>query len=148
MSFEPNSSFQPTSSFDPSSFDPAAFAQRWIAAWNRRDIDAVLAEYAEAAIFVTPKAEDIIGRGEVRGKAELRQYWTVASSRIASLVFTYDRVFWDASQRTLTMLYVASIDGVSRRAGEIVTFNAEGWIERGEALYGAFIVGDDSTVDA
>lgn len=141
-------SFKPFSSFAPGSFDPAAFAERWIAAWNRRDIDAVLADYAESAIFVTPKAEDIIGRGEVRGKAELRQYWTVASSRIASLVFTHDRVFWDLSQRALTMLYVASIDGVSRRATEIVTFNAEGQIERGEALYGAFIVGDDSTVDA
>ena len=130
------------------SFDPTQFTRAWIAAWNRRDIDAVLGHYAETAIFVTPKAEDIIGRGEVRGKAELRHYWTTISGQIKSLVFTYDHAFWDPLQRTLTMLYVATIDGVARRATEIVTFDADGLIERGEALYGAFIVGDDSTVDA
>jgi len=26
-----------------------AFAESWIAAWNRRDVDAVLAHYSEAA---------------------------------------------------------------------------------------------------
>ncbi|HVJ40753.1 MAG TPA: nuclear transport factor 2 family protein [Dongiaceae bacterium] len=135
-------------SFDPTPIDPITFTRNWIAAWNRRDIDAVLAHYAETAIFVTPKADSIIGRGEVRGKAELRQYWATISGQINSLVFTPDRALWDPQQRVLTMLYVASIDGVSRRATEIVTFNADGLIERGEALYGAFIVGDDSTVDA
>ena len=130
------------------SFDPAHFTRLWIAAWNRRDVEAVLAHYAETAVFVTPKAEAIIGRAETRGKAELRHYWTTISGKIDSLVFTYDRAYWDPLHRTLTMLYIATIDGVSKRATEIVTFNADGKIERGEALYGAFIVEDDSTVDA
>lgn len=130
------------------SFDPIQFARAWIAAWNRRDIDAVLGHYAATAVFVSPKAEDIIGRAELRGKDELRRYWTIASGGIKTLVFTEDRALWDPLQRTLTILYVATIDGVARRATEIVTFNASGEIERGEALYGAFIVGDDSTVDA
>lgn len=129
-------------------FDPAQFAQDWIAAWNRRDIDAVLAHYAENAIFITPKAEAIIGRPEARDKSELRYYWTTISAKIDSLVFTPDRAFWDPLQRTLTILYVASINGVSCRATEIITFNAKGLIERGEALYGAFIVENNSTVDA
>jgi steroid delta-isomerase len=130
------------------SIDPTAFTRRWIAAWNRRDIDAVLALYAETAIFITPKAEDIIGRAEARGKTELRQYLSAASAQIGTLVFTYEQAAWDPLQRVLTMLYVATIDGVSRRAAEIVTFNADELIVRGEALYGAFIVEDASTVDA
>jgi steroid delta-isomerase len=132
----------------PMAFDPTQFANAWIAAWNQRDIDAVLSHYAETATFVSPKAEDIIGRAELRGKAELRRYWTIASGQIKTLVFTHDRALWDPLQRTLTILYVATIDGVARRATEIVSFNAAGEIEHGEALYGAFIVGDDSTVDA
>jgi hypothetical protein len=130
------------------SIDPTAFTRDWIAAWNRRDIDSVLAHYAETAIFVTPKAEAIIGRPEARGKAELRDYWTSISARIGHLTFTHDRAFWDPLQRVLTILYIATIDGVSCRATEIVTFNADDLIERGEALYGAFIVEDASTVDA
>jgi hypothetical protein len=130
------------------SFDPTRFAETWIAAWNRRDIDTVLSHCAETAIFVSPKAEDIIGRAELRGKQELRHYWMTASGQIKTLVFTHDRALWDPLHRTLMILYVATIDGVARRATEIVAFNAAGEIERGEALYGAFIVGDDSTVDA
>ncbi len=130
------------------SFDPVQFTRLWIAAWNGRDIETVLGHYAENALFISPKAEDIIGRGELRGKDELRHYWTSISAKIGSLVFTQDQAYWDPLQRTLTMLYIATIDGVSRRATEIVTFNADGKIERGEALYGAFIVDDESTVDA
>ena len=37
--------------------DPAAFTHDWIAAWNRRDIEAVLAHCAETVVVVTPKAE-------------------------------------------------------------------------------------------
>jgi steroid delta-isomerase len=128
--------------------DPTAFTHDWIAAWNRRDIDAVLAHCAETVVVVTPKAEAIIGRSEVRGKSELQEYWRSISADIHHLVFTYDNAFWDPLQRVLTMLYVATIDGVSRRATEILSFNADGLVDRGEALYGAFIVEDASTTDA
>jgi ketosteroid isomerase-like protein len=33
-----------------------AFVESWIAAWNRRDVDAVLAHYADDAQFVSPVA--------------------------------------------------------------------------------------------
>ena len=128
--------------------DPAAFTHDWIAAWNRRDIEAVLAHCAETVVVVTPKAEAIIGRPEVRGKSELRRTWTSISAGIDHLIYTYDGAFWDPLQRVLTMLYVATIDGVSRRAAEVLAFDADDLIERGEALYGAFIVEDASTADA
>jgi hypothetical protein len=33
-----------------------AFAESWIAAWNRRDVEAVLAHYSKDAQFVSPVA--------------------------------------------------------------------------------------------
>jgi hypothetical protein len=38
------------------------FAENWIAAWNRRDVDAVLMHYADEAKFVSPVAYSIVGR--------------------------------------------------------------------------------------
>jgi len=130
------------------SIDPTAFTRRWIAAWNRRDIEAVLALYAETATIVTPQAEDIIGRAEARGKTALRQYWSATLAQIGTLVFTYEQAAWDPLQRLLTMRYVATVDGISRRAAEIATINADGLIRHSDALYGAFIVEDASTADA
>jgi len=37
--------------------EPGAFAKRWISAWNARDIEAVLADYSEDAVFTSPTAE-------------------------------------------------------------------------------------------
>jgi hypothetical protein len=130
------------------SIDPNAFARNWVAAWNRRDAEAVLAHYAEQASFVSPKAATLFGRAELRNKDELRQYWLAALQAIEHLVFTLDRISWDPLNRTLTILYVASLNGVSARATEIVEFNADGLIQRGEALYGAVLVEDMSSVDA
>jgi hypothetical protein len=47
------------------------FAESWIAAWNRRDVEAVLAHYAEEAQFVSPVARNLVGRPTLRDKKEL-----------------------------------------------------------------------------
>lgn len=130
------------------SVDPVSFSRAWIAAWNRRDVEAVLAHYAEGAVFVSPKAISFVGRTELRGKDELRHYWLTASAGIESLVFTFDRALWDPLQRVLSMIYIASLDGISCRAIEVVEFDADGLIRRGEALYGAVLAADNSSVDA
>jgi hypothetical protein len=130
------------------SIDPKAFARSWIAAWNRRDVEAVLAHYVDQASFVSPKAATLFGRADLRNKDELRRYWLAAMAAIDSLVFTLDRVTWDPLHRTLTILYVANFNGVNCRATEILDFDADGLIQRGEALYGAVLVEDMSSVDA
>ena len=48
-----------------------AFAESWIAAWNRRDVKAVLAHYSEEAQFVSPVARNLVGRPILRTKQEL-----------------------------------------------------------------------------
>lgn len=58
------------------------FAQDWIAAWNARDLEAVLTHYREDCTFVSPFVAWFAGEpgGRLVGKASLRVYWTAAQS--------------------------------------------------------------------
>jgi hypothetical protein len=69
--------------------EPAAFAQAWSAAWNHRDVDAVLAHFHDDVVFTSPVAAELAPgtAGVVRGKAELRDYWTMALAELPELHF-------------------------------------------------------------
>jgi steroid delta-isomerase len=118
-----------------------AFAERWIANWNSRDIDAVLMHFADDAEFASPLARQFAGRSELRGKDELRAYWQAGMARIAALEFTLDRASWDERRRELTVVYEARLNGEAKRACEIMQFDSSGRQIRGEAFYGAPIDG-------
>jgi ketosteroid isomerase-like protein len=60
-----------------------AFAESWIAAWNRRDVEAVLAHFSEDAQFVSPVARTLIGRPILRNKKELEEYWRALPSHVS-----------------------------------------------------------------
>ncbi len=66
------------------------FAEAWVSAWNRRDVDAVLSHYADEAEFVSPVARNVVGRPVLRSKKELEQYWRATLERIPSLEFKLD----------------------------------------------------------
>jgi len=118
--------------------DALRLAQRWIAAWNARDLEAVLALFDEHAVFVSPKAESFIGQARVEGKAALRSYWSTALERITQLEFTLETADWDAAGSTLLVVYQASLNGKRARACERwVLEAADGRIRYGEAYYGA-----------
>jgi uncharacterized protein (TIGR02246 family) len=113
------------------------FAQSWVEAWNRRDAEAVLAHFADDAVFVSPKAERFAGKPRIDGKAALRAYWQTALSKIDSLRFELDEALWSPGKQTLTIVYQASFQGQAPvRAAEIMHFRGK-HIVRGEALYGA-----------
>jgi steroid delta-isomerase len=114
-----------------------AFSESWIAAWNRRDVEAVLAHYSEEAQFVSPVASQLIGRPTLRNKKELGDYWRTALARISSLEFKLDHAAWDEKRRELSVVYEANLNGERKRACEIMQFDASGRQIRGEALYGA-----------
>jgi steroid delta-isomerase len=116
-----------------------AFAESWIAAWNRRDVDAVLSHYSDAAQFVSPMASNVVGRPILRDKKELEHYWRTALARISSLEFKLDHAAWDERRRELNVVYEANLNGERKRACEIMQFDAAGQQIRGEALYGAII---------
>lgn len=111
-------------------------AEQWIACWNTRDIEGVLSHFADDAVFHSPKAAVIVGRGKVEGKADLRAYWTRALERVRDLKFVLDHASFDEHAQELFIVYVATIDGARNRACERLRFGARGVIDA-EGLYGA-----------
>jgi ketosteroid isomerase-like protein len=120
-------------------FDPYAFAKEWVEAWSRRDAEAVLAHYADDAVFTSPKAQTIVGNARLSNKAELAAYWRTAVERIPKIHFTLEHAYWDEAKRTLTIVYVADLAGNKTRATEIMRFDARGLVIAGEAFYGASV---------
>lgn len=117
--------------------DAQARGAAWARAWNARDLDAVLAHFAEDVTFLSPIAADLLGTPELRGARALRAYWEQALGRIRHLHFAVERVLWDAEARELAVMYVAELDARRVRACERLRLNAAGEVVFAEALYGA-----------
>jgi ketosteroid isomerase-like protein len=117
--------------------DAEKFAREWVAHWNRRDVEAVLAHYADDAVFYSPKAVTIVGKPRVAGKSELRDYWVRALAQVGALSFELDHVGFDADGREIFIVYRAKIDGREVRACERLRFDASGSVTDAEGLYGA-----------
>jgi ketosteroid isomerase-like protein len=114
----------------------AEFAAEWAAAWNRRDLEAVLAHFHDDVVFTSPTALAVVGTATVRGKQALRDYWTIAMGRITALRFTVDRALWDSQARELAIVYVADIEGKSRRVSENLVFDEAGLVVAAEVFHG------------
>ncbi len=86
---------------------PAAedFARHWIAAWNARDLPAILTHYAEDVIFHSPRITDVLGTPtpSVSGKAALADYWSRALALAPDLRFELTSVLLGSD--ALTILY-------------------------------------------
>jgi ketosteroid isomerase-like protein len=65
------------------------FARHWLDAWNRHDLDALLAHFADGVIFTSPVAARIVegSEGAIHGKQALRAYWTEGVRLIPDLHF-------------------------------------------------------------
>ena len=112
-------------------------AQGWIEAWNRKDVEAVLAHFDEAVCFTSPRAAAIVGSATVRGKGALRDYWNAAVAPIRTLRFALDHTVWDEERQELVIVYYGEIDGRGFRACELMRFGPAGLAVEGEAMYGA-----------
>jgi len=75
--------------------DPASFAERWLAAWNAHDLDAVLVLFHDDVVFTSPLAIKVVPESEgiLRGKDALRAYWSAALKRVPDLHFELTRLF-------------------------------------------------------
>jgi hypothetical protein len=101
-----------------------AFAETWIDAWNRRDVEAVLAHFAEEAHFVSPVARNFVGHPVLGSKKELEDYWRAALDRISILEFKLDHATWDEGRRELNVIYEANLNGERKRACETMQLDA------------------------
>ena len=73
-----------------------AFANDWIASWNRRDLESILHHYADHFEFSSPFIVQIACEpsGVLKGKDAVSAYWIKALARIPDLQFRLESVLW------------------------------------------------------
>ena len=104
--------------------DAIAFTEQWLAAWNSHDVESVLKRFHEDVVFTSPLAAELFPEtaGLVRGKAELRRYWTRALERTPDLRFVVEGVYQGID--TLVIAYRNQgnklVSEVLRFAGDVV----------------------------
>jgi hypothetical protein len=108
-----------------------AWAQQWIEEWNRRDVEAVLAHFADDVEFCSPLVVTVTGEpsGIVRGTAALRDYWVAALADRPDLHF--ELVDVHVGVDALVIHY----ENQGRRMSEVAVFDADGKVARGYGLY-------------
>jgi hypothetical protein len=77
-----------------------SIAVKWIEAFNKHDLDALLSLYDDDANHYSPKLKirQPETEGWVYGKGQLRQWWADAFSRLPSLQYTLTEVFASAEK--------------------------------------------------
>jgi hypothetical protein len=110
---------------------PDDFAKEWAAAWNRRDVDAVLAHFHDDVVFTSPVAAEIASEsgGVVRGKAALREYWSAALEAVPDLHFDIVGVY--AGVSVLVINYRNQNGGL---VNEVLEFDGA-LVRRGHGTY-------------
>ena len=110
----------------------AAFGREWIDAWNRHDLDAILAHYDEGVVFCSPFVAKLAGEpsGKIQGKARLRAYFAEALKKYPDLRLTDVRAHAGVSSLTLTYRSVANLF-----AAEVMTLDYAGRVIRVDAHY-------------
>jgi ketosteroid isomerase-like protein len=110
----------------------ADFARRYYAAWNARDLEAIMALYAEDIEFSSPyiTALGFSMDGVIHGKAVLRAYVERALDRAPALTFTPEGVCVGA--RGHTLIYR---NHRGERAAEVHEMDEAGLIVRADATY-------------
>jgi ketosteroid isomerase-like protein len=107
------------------------FAADWVAAWNRHDLAAVLAHYADDFEMSSPYIVSIAGEpsGRLRGKAAVGAYWAAALGRMPDLHFELVDTLVGVESITL---YYRTARGT---AAEVFHFDAGGRVARAAAHY-------------
>ncbi len=82
-----------------------AIARAWLTAFNGRDLEALLALYADDAVHTSPKlrVQKPETNGEIRGKSALRAWWRDAMDRLPAL--RYEPLHLTASHERVFMEY-------------------------------------------
>jgi ketosteroid isomerase-like protein len=108
----------------------ATLGRGWISAWNSRDLERVLALYAEEAEMTSDKisAFGLDASGTLRGKASLRTYWANALARIPNLHLELIDLF--VSPDSVVVHYT---NERGARICEYLRLDAEGKIIQGSA---------------
>ena len=104
--------------------------RRWIAAWNSRDLDHVLTLYAEDAEMTSDRivALGFAVQGSLRGKHNLRAYWSKALAANTDLHFMEIAIY--TSPNSLVVHYE---NQRGQKICEYLRVNRDGLIVQGSA---------------
>jgi hypothetical protein len=107
------------------------FAQIWVDAWNRHDVEAVLAHFHDDVVFSSPVAGRVVPEsgGVVRGKAALREYWTSALAQLPDLHFDLVAVY-----RGVSTLVINYRNQRGQLVNEVLIFDGE-LVREGHGTY-------------
>ena len=91
--------------------DLREIARRWLDCFARRDLDGLLALYADHATHTSPKIRTRHPEtgGLLRGKAAMREWWQDSFDRLPSM--RYEPTALTADGRRVVMEYVRHVDG-------------------------------------
>jgi hypothetical protein len=107
------------------------FARIWVDAWNRHDVEAVLAHFHDDVVFSSPVAGRVVPEsgGVVRGKAALREYWTSALAQLPDLHFDLVAVY-----RGVSTLVINYRNQRGQLVNEVLIFDGE-LVREGHGTY-------------
>ncbi len=108
------------------------FAEHWVEAWNRHDLEAVLSHYTDDFEMTTPMIQRVLGlaAGTLKGKKAVGDYWKAALRKMPDLRFSLIEVA--AGVDTVSIYYDA---GSGRRAIETFFFDNAGKVFKALATY-------------
>ncbi len=124
---------QPTRYLTPTPESAAAFAQRWYAAWNARDIDAIMACYNPSIEHSSPFIKRYNGTDDLslKGIDAVRDYFARALARNPTLQFYPKHVA--VGLESVILVYERMTGDL---AAEMFTLDLEGKIVRSVSHYG------------
>jgi hypothetical protein len=114
------------------SLEADAFARRWIEAWNDRNVERILAHYADDVVFSSPFIQKIGASpsGTIVGIHALSAYFTAALAMYPTLTFRLQAVFRGID--SVTLVY-ESVNGLL--AAETLILNPQRQVTRVLAQY-------------
>jgi len=91
--------------------DTRALAQAWLAAFEARDLDALLALYSDDATHTSPKIRERHPEtgGALHGKTAMRAWWQDAFDRLPSLCYVMTQI--TAGLDSVVLEYIRRLDG-------------------------------------
>jgi ketosteroid isomerase-like protein len=107
------------------------FAREWVDAWNRHDLESVLAHYADDFEMSSPYIAAIAGEpsGKLKGKRAVADYWAAALERMPTLRFELRQTLVGVD--SVTLYY----QGVRGMAAEVLHFGPGGRVIKAAAHY-------------
>lgn len=108
-------------------------AREWIDAFNRHDLDAVLAHYADDVEFTSPAIIELLGEpsGTIRGKDALRTYFAKGLATYPDLAFELLDVLTGVNSLTI---HFRSLHR-DRLGAEVMVLDKDGLVSKVMAHY-------------